>query len=94
MAVTGSRRGTLIAGVAGVLWVVFALARVPLAGVLDQPSWTDDPSVIVEVYTNSNFDAAFMTGIALATVAFLLFLVYSKDLRVSLEKLKELLETQ
>lgn len=76
MAVAGSRRGTLIAGLAGVLWVVLALARVPLTGVLDQPSWTDDPSVIVEFYANSSFDAAFMAGIALVTVAYLLFLVF------------------
>lgn len=76
MAATGSRRGTVIAGIAGVLWVVFALARVPLTGVLDQPSWTDDPSVIVDFYTNSNFDTAFMAGIALVTVAYVLFLVF------------------
>lgn len=76
MAVTGSRRGTLTAGVAGVLWVVLALARAPLTGVLDQPSWTDDPSVIVDFYTNSSFDGAFMAGIALATVAYVLFLVF------------------
>jgi hypothetical protein len=76
MAATGSRRGTLIAGTAGVLWVVLALVRVPLTGVLDQPSWTDDPSVIVDFYTNSSFDTAFMVGIASATVAYVLFLVF------------------
>jgi len=76
MAVTGSRRGTLIAGVGGLLWVVLALARVPLTGVVDQPSWTDDPSVIVDFYMTSNFDAAFVAGIALVTVAYLLFLVF------------------
>ncbi len=76
MEATGSRRGAQIAGVAGVLWVVLALARVPLTGVLGQPSWTDDPSVIVDFYTNSSFDAAFMAGIALATVAYVLFLVF------------------
>jgi hypothetical protein len=76
MAATSTRRGTLIAGIAGVLWVVLALVRVPLTGVLDQPSWTDDPSVIVDFYTNSNFDAAFMVGIASVTVAYVLFLVF------------------
>lgn len=76
MAVTGSRRGTLIAGVAGVLWPVLALARVPLTGVLDQPSWTDEPAAIVDFYTAANFDGAFVAGIALVTVAYVLFLVF------------------
>lgn len=76
MAALASRRGTLIAGLAGVLWVVLALARAPLTGVLDQPSWTDDPSSIVDFYANSSFDAAFMAGMALATVAYLFFLVF------------------
>lgn len=76
MKILGSRRGTLLAGVAGVLWVVFALARVPLTGVLDQPSWTDDRSAIVDFYANSKFDAGFIIGIALAAVAYILFLVF------------------
>lgn len=76
MPVMGSRRGTLIAGVAGVLWPVLALARVPLTGVLDQPSWTDEPAAIVDFYTASNFDGAFVAGIALVTVAYMLFLVF------------------
>jgi hypothetical protein len=77
MSFAAGRRGTLLAGVAGILWVVFALARVPLTGLLDQPSWTDDRSTIVDFYRNTDFDAAFMTGIALATVAYLLFLVFA-----------------
>ncbi len=76
MPAMGSRRGTLIAGIAGVLWVVLAFVRVPLTGVLDQPSWTADPSVIVDFYTNSSFDTAFVVGIASATVAYVLFLVF------------------
>lgn len=77
MAFGAGRRGTLIASVAGILWVVFALARVPLTGLLDQPSWTDDRSAIVEFYTNADFDAAFIAGIALATVAYVFFLVFA-----------------
>lgn len=76
MAVTGSRRGALIAGAAGVLWPVLAWARVPLTGVLDQPSWTDDPATIVDFYTASSFDGAFVTGIALVSIAYVLFLVF------------------
>lgn len=70
------RIGILIAGWAGVLWPVLAFARVPLTGVLEQPSWTDDPADIVSFYTNSSFDAAFVTGMAMVTVAYLLFLVF------------------
>lgn len=77
MAVTGSRRGALIAGLAGVLWPVLAFARVPLTGVLDQPSWTDDPSVIVEFYADSTFDAGFIVGMASVTVAYVLFVVFA-----------------
>lgn len=73
---TGTRTGVLIAGVAGVLWPVLAFLRVPLTGVLDQPSWTDDRSEIVSFYADSNFDAAFMTGMAVVTAAYVLFLVF------------------
>ena len=76
MGVTGSRRGALIAGVGGILWVILALARVPLTRLLDQPSWTDDPSVIVDFYVNSSFDSGFITGIALVAVAYVLFFVF------------------
>lgn len=76
MAVTGSRRGVLIAGLAGLLWPVLALARVPLTGAANQPSWTDEPAAIVGFYTASNFDGAFVAGIALVAVAYVLFLVF------------------
>ena len=77
MAVTGSRREILIAGLAGVFWPVLAVARVPLTGVLDQPSWTDDPSVIVDFYERSSFDVGFVAGMALVTVAYVLFVVFA-----------------
>ena len=76
MGVMGNRRGTLIVGFAGVLWPVFALARVPLTGVLDQPSWTDEPAAIVDFYMASSFDGAFVAGIAMVAVAYVLFLVF------------------
>ncbi len=50
--------------------------RVPLTGVLDQPSWTADQSVIVDFYEGSSFDAAFVVGIAVVTIAYVLFLVF------------------
>lgn len=76
MAVLGTRRGTVIAGVAGVLWPVLALARVPLTRALDQPAWTDDPARIVDFYTDATFNAAFVSGIAVVAVAYVLFLVF------------------
>ncbi len=76
MSVTGSRRGAVLAGVAGVLWPVLALARVPLTGLLDQPSWTDEPAAIVAFYSAADFDGAFVAGVALVTIAYVLFLVF------------------
>lgn len=73
---TGTRTGVLIAGWAGLLWPVLAIARAPLTGVLDQPSWTADPDEIVSFYTSSSFDTAFLIGMALATAAYVLFLVF------------------
>lgn len=70
------RRDLLIAGWAGVLWPVLALLRVPLTRVLDQPSWTAAHSDIVNFYTASDFDAAFVAGMALVAVAYALFLVF------------------
>lgn len=70
------RSGVLIAGWAGVLWPVLALFRVPLTRVLDQPSWTAPHADIVSFYAESSFDGAFVAGIGLATVAYLLFLVF------------------
>lgn len=70
------RGGVLIAGWAGALWPVLALLRVPLTRVLDQPSWTAPHADIVSFYTESGFDGAFVTGIGLAAVAYVLFLVF------------------
>lgn len=80
MAVMGTRRGTLVAGIAGVLWPVLALARVPLTGVLDQPSWTDERADIVAFYDGADFDAGFVLGIWLVAVAYVLFLVFAAKL--------------
>lgn len=80
MAAIGTRRGTLVAGIAGVLWPLLALARVPLTGALDQPSWTDDPADIVEFYEGRSFDGAFILGIWLVAVAYALFLVFAAKL--------------
>ena len=80
MAVVGTHRGTLVAGIAGVLWPVLALARVPLTGVLDQPSWTDDRADIVAFYEGARFDGGFVLGIWLVTVAYALFLVFAAKL--------------
>lgn len=73
---TGSRTGVLIAAWAGLLWPVLAIARAPLTRILDQPSWTAEPSVIASYYTGSSFDAPFVIGMALATLAYVLFLVF------------------
>ena len=70
------RREVLIAGWAGVLWPVLALIRVPFTRLLDQPSWTAPHADIVSFYTESSFDAAFMAGIGLTSVAYALFLVF------------------
>lgn len=75
-ALTSPRTGILIAGWAGVLWPVLAFLRVPLTRVLDQPSWAADRSDIVAFYTGSTFDSGFVIGMALATVAYVLFLVF------------------
>ena len=76
MKALASRRGTLIAGISGVLWPVLALARVPLTQVLDQPSWTADRSSIVQFYTDTPFSSAFISGMALVSLAYVLFLVF------------------
>lgn len=76
MATLSSRRGTIIAGIAGVLWPVLAIIRVPLTRVIDQPSWTAERTAIVDFYEDIDFDAAFVVGIFSVTVAFLLFLVF------------------
>jgi hypothetical protein len=73
---TGTRAGALIAGWAGILWPVVALLRVPLTRLRDQPSWTADRAAIASFYNEQSFDAAFVTGMALVTVAYALFLVF------------------
>jgi hypothetical protein len=71
------RRATLVAGGAGVLWPVLALARVPLTRLLDQPSWDADRSSIVQFYSDSNFSGGFVGGMALVSVAYVLFVVFA-----------------
>lgn len=74
---TGTRRGTLIAGWAGVVHVALALfASVALTGEAGQPSWTDSPQAIVRYYRDASFDGTFITGMILVGVSFLLFLVF------------------
>ncbi len=70
------RAEVLIAAWAGLLWPVLAVTRAPLTRVLDQPSWTADQSEIVSYYADSSFDATFVIGMAVATLAYVLFLVF------------------
>ena len=77
-------RSTLIAGIAGVLWPVLAMVRIPLTGVLDQPSWEADRSLIADFYQSANFDTAFVVGMWAVTIAYLLFLVFVTKIADSL----------
>jgi len=72
----GTRRGALLAGLAGVLHVV--LAMIPpyvMTNEAQQPPWTDPARDIVAFYASSRFDAAFMTGVLMEGASFALLLV-------------------
>jgi hypothetical protein len=70
------RRDLAAASVAGILWPVLAIPRIFLTGELDEPSWTDSREAITDFYAGASFDGAFVVGMAMVTVAYLLLVVF------------------
>ena len=73
-----------IAGVAGILWPVLAVSRLPFTGEIDMPEWTAPPSDFIEFYEGSSFDTSFKFGIGMAVVAYVLLIVFLARIAVLL----------
>ncbi|HXV70900.1 MAG TPA: hypothetical protein VEB69_05805 [Acidimicrobiia bacterium] len=75
LAPSGTRTGTIIAGVAGLLHVILAVIAPALTGELTQPSWSEPSASILDFYQTTAFDTSFMAGVFLEGVAFVVVLV-------------------
>ena len=73
---TGTKRGTVIAAVAGILFAVLSLARVPITGEVGLPTWEASTGEVVEFYQSLTFDTAFLVGMGMVTIGWLLLLVF------------------
>ncbi len=72
----GTKRGTMIAAVAGILFAVLSLARVPLTGETGLPTWEASTGEVVEFFQSLTFDTAFLVGMGMVTIGWLLLLVF------------------
>jgi hypothetical protein len=66
----------VLAGLAGILFAVLSLARVPLTGEIGLPFWGASTAEVVDFYQGLSFDASFMAGFGMVTVGWLLYLVF------------------
>lgn len=85
---TGGRPGASlrIAGWSAVLGTVLSFARAPLTGELDLPETTASPEAIVGFFRGSSLDVAFVGGMVMVSVGWLLYLVF-------IAKVADLLQT-
>ena len=72
----GTRRGTLIAAGAGLLYPLLAIPSGLLTDELAIPSRTSSPEAISAFYSGVSDDAAFMVGMAMLATAYLLLLAF------------------
>lgn len=72
----GTKRGTVIAALSGILFTVLSLARVLLTGEIELPFWGAPTAEVVDFYQGLSFDAAFMAGFGMVTVGWLLYLIF------------------
>jgi hypothetical protein len=72
----GTRRGTLVAASAGLLYPVLGVASVVLTDEFDLPSWTSPTGAIADYYAGLTYGPGFVTGIAAGALSFLLSLVF------------------
>ena len=70
------RGGLLIAGWSAVLGTILSVARAPLTGEFDLPETTASPEAIVGFFRGASFDAAFVGGMVMACIGWLLYLVF------------------
>lgn len=70
------RGGLLIAAWSAVLGTVLSFARAPLTGEFDLPQTSGPPEAIIGFFRGSNFDAAFVGGMVMACIGWLLYLVF------------------
>jgi len=71
-----AKRLTRLAGLAGVLWAVLAIGRLPLTGEIDRPVWDDSVDTIVSFYEASEFTFGFMVGILMVILAYVLLVLF------------------
>lgn len=71
-----AKKLTRLAALAGVLWPVLAIGRLPLTGEIDRPDWDDPVETIVGFYETTEFTAGFMVGILMVTMAYVLLVVF------------------
>lgn len=72
----GSRAGTLVAGVAGLLYPILSIGRLFFTGEVDAPALDDSPAAIVAFYEAADFDTTFTLGIAMVAVGYALLIVF------------------
>ncbi|MGD2059888.1 MAG: hypothetical protein PVF87_03415 [Acidimicrobiia bacterium] len=73
---TGTKRRTVVAALAGILFVILSLARVPLTGEIGLPYWGASTPDVTDFYKSLTFDTAFIVGIGMVTIGWLLYLVF------------------
>lgn len=73
---TGTKRGTVIAAMAGILYPVLSVARVPLTGEAGLPTWEAASTEIVDFYGGLDFDTTFLIGFAMVATGWLMYLVF------------------
>jgi hypothetical protein len=66
----------VIAGIAGILFAVLSLARVPITGEVGLPTWEASTGEVVEFYQSLTFDVAFIVGMGMVAIGWLMFLVF------------------
>jgi hypothetical protein len=72
----GTKRGTVIAGLSGILFAVLSVARVLLTGEFGLPPWEAPTTEILDFYHGLTFDAKFMIGFGMVSIGWLLYLVF------------------
>lgn len=73
---TSTATGVKIAGLAGVLWAVLSIARLPLTGEANLPARDATPEQIASFFQGLSFDGGFIVGIGLVSIGWVLLPVF------------------
>lgn len=71
-----AKKLTRLAGLAGVLYPVLAIARLSLTGEIDRPDWDGPVETIVRFYQGSEFTVGFTVGILMVSLAYVFYVMF------------------